>query len=308
MRYFLSDNTLFIRGSFHASGTLIPDGSIPVSTIICLAAPTDLALQSSAKELELASAAEGVGRDYTGFIMQGRIQDLCVFQYDFLTLFIMVSFPDERPEHRKSGTGATGIIVCSSQGMSDTALHDAIKTVDNAKAETLAAAGWEMPIGSPSDPVIVASEGAVGHSGAEAGTPAGDRIRAALLYGIPEAVRRSRDSSQNRPAFFIFSRFKGEHWVEWIPEDCPYYPCHFKGQRCDFCYCPLYPCGDESLGQWAPGSNGGKVWNCAACTMIHEPAVAEYLKKYPEVPIRELIRFWKKGEKAVAEGTKPASG
>jgi hypothetical protein len=38
------------------------------------------------------------------------------------------------------------------------------------------------------------------------------------------------------------------HWVEWSPEGCPYYPCHFEGQQCDFCYCPLYPCLDTSLG------------------------------------------------------------
>ena len=30
--------------------------------------------------------------------------------------------------------------------------------------------------------------------------------------------------------------------------ECEFYPCHFEGQYCDFCYCPFYPCGDSSTG------------------------------------------------------------
>jgi adenosylcobinamide hydrolase len=78
--------------------------------------------------------------------------------------------------------------------------------------------------------------------------------------------------------------------VEWSPGGCPYYPCHFEGQRCDFCYCPLYPCQDPSLGQWVESRNGGRVWNCAGCTLLHTPEVAEYLKKHPEAGLRELKR------------------
>nr|WP_269850484.1 cysteine-rich small domain-containing protein [Methanosarcina horonobensis] len=26
---------------------------------------------------------------------------------------------------------------------------------------------------------------------------------------------------------------------------CEYYPCHFEGQNCTFCFCPFYPCENE---------------------------------------------------------------
>ncbi|MDD1719319.1 MAG: cysteine-rich small domain-containing protein, partial [Methanoregulaceae archaeon] len=88
--------------------------------------------------------------------------------------------------------------------------------------------------------------------------------------------------------------FGGEHWVEWNPEGCPYYPCHFEGQRCDYCYCPFYPCREEDLGQWVEGSGGGQVWNCSRCTLLHEPEVASYLKRNPEAALGELRAVRKK--------------
>jgi adenosylcobinamide hydrolase len=118
------------------------------------------------------------------------------------------------------------------------------------------------------------------------------RVREAVLYGLPEALKRhDAAESSGTPSFFIFSRFKGEHWVEWTPQDCPYFPCHFPGQRCDFCYCPFYPCDDEELGEWTESSKGGKVWNCAHCTLLHEPQIADYLKKFPMASRHELQRL-----------------
>ncbi|WP_462272724.1 aminotransferase class I/II-fold pyridoxal phosphate-dependent enzyme [Methanohalophilus sp.] len=52
---------------------------------------------------------------------------------------------------------------------------------------------------------------------------------------------------------------------------CPYYPCHFKGQDCTFCFCPFYPCGDERTGgRWICRSSGGKVWSCEKCDLVHQ--------------------------------------
>jgi adenosylcobinamide hydrolase len=113
-----------------------------------------------------------------------------------------------------------------------------------------------------------------------------------VLHGIPAAFARTTGTAgSKRPAFYIFSRFKGDHWVEWAPDGCPYYPCHFPGQRCDFCYCPFYPCGNEHLGQWSDSTNGSRVWNCSRCTLLHEPEIADYLNKNPEASQRELERF-----------------
>jgi len=290
MRYFLDNSTLFIRGSFRAT---LPDLSgtiLPVSTLLNHTVPPAPPLLSTAKELEFAAAAGGYGRDFSGYVLAGNIHNLCILRYDFLTFFLLAgSLPVNA---REPGPAVIGITICSSEGLSDAALREAVTTAQEAEIAALREGGQE-PACFSMEKIIMASEGGVVHAGAGEGSPAGTRIRAAIRFGVPLALGRSRGPAQDRPAFFIFSRFKGEHWVEWIPENCPYYPCHFEGQRCDFCYCPLYPCGDETLGQWSESSNGGRVWNCAACRFIHEPAVTEYLKKNPEAPLAELKRVEK---------------
>ena len=58
--------------------------------------------------------------------------------------------------------------------------------------------------------------------------------------------------------------------------ECDYYPCHYEGQYCDFCYCPFYPCGDSSTGgEWIKGKN---VWNCKECMWLHEREAVECLR------------------------------
>lgn len=52
---------------------------------------------------------------------------------------------------------------------------------------------------------------------------------------------------------------------------CQYYPCHFHGQDCTFCFCPFYPCKEENTGgQWITGSGGNLVWSCENCIYIHQ--------------------------------------
>ncbi|WNY24367.1 Histidinol-phosphate aminotransferase [Methanimicrococcus hongohii] len=59
-------------------------------------------------------------------------------------------------------------------------------------------------------------------------------------------------------------------------ETCEYYPCHFEGQDCTFCYCPFYPCKDErGGGKYIQSSKGGQVWSCVDCYVPHIPPVVE---------------------------------
>jgi adenosylcobinamide hydrolase len=212
-----------------------------------------------------------------------------VLQYDFITVFITAAIRREGA----GGAAAITILVTSSEGMSDSALLDTIMVATEAKTEALLAAGLPLT-GTPADGVIAACEGDERHCSAGRRTEAGTRVRAAVIHGIPEALtRHDTGVAADRPAFFIFSRINGEHWIAWSPRHCTYYPCHFEGQSCDFCYCPFYPCRDEGLGQWAAGSNGSRVWNCARCTLLHEPVVAAYLKKYPGASLGELVRVQK---------------
>ncbi|MDF1532373.1 MAG: aminotransferase class I/II-fold pyridoxal phosphate-dependent enzyme [ANME-2 cluster archaeon] len=57
--------------------------------------------------------------------------------------------------------------------------------------------------------------------------------------------------------------------------NCEYYPCHFEGQDCTFCFCPFYPCLDERTGgHMVERRTGGEVWSCAGCDTVHRPEVA----------------------------------
>ena len=61
-------------------------------------------------------------------------------------------------------------------------------------------------------------------------------------------------------------------------ESCEYYPCHFSGQDCTWCFCPFYPCGDEQTGgTWKRAKDGSLVWDCSLCFWIHRSEVAAKL-------------------------------
>ncbi|MDD3247801.1 MAG: threonine-phosphate decarboxylase CobD [Methanosarcina sp.] len=57
---------------------------------------------------------------------------------------------------------------------------------------------------------------------------------------------------------------------------CEYYPCHFEGQNCTFCFCPFYPCENEKTGgKWIKSSRGGRVWSCVDCHLVHKTEIAQ---------------------------------
>lgn len=57
---------------------------------------------------------------------------------------------------------------------------------------------------------------------------------------------------------------------------CEYYPCHFEGQNCTFCFCPFYPCENEKTGgKWIKRSRGGRVWSCVDCHLVHKTEIAQ---------------------------------
>lgn len=72
---------------------------------------------------------------------------------------------------------------------------------------------------------------------------------------------------------------------------CSYYPCHFESQDCTFCFCPLYPCGNERLGEFV--GSGQKVWSCVRCDVVHRPEIAkELLRMMREGKNREEMLEW----------------
>jgi adenosylcobinamide hydrolase len=286
MRYYTENDTLFVRGSFRAASTGINGGIRSVTTLLNHTLGPDCDSANAEKVVDITAAAAGIGGDYFGLLTTVPANRACVLQYDFITVFITAGIRREEPGR----AGSVNIIIISSEGMSDSALLETIMVATEAKAEALLA--LDLPLsGTPADTVMAACEGDERHDSAGRLTEAGRRVRVAVLRGIPAALtRHDAGVAADRPAFFIFSRINGEHWIEWSKENCPYYPCHFKGQSCDFCYCPFYPCKDESLGQWTKSSNGRRVWNCAKCKLLHKPKVAGYLRKYPGASRQELVR------------------
>ena len=76
------------------------------------------------------------------------------------------------------------------------------------------------------------------------------------------------------------------HYEKFLNRECEFYPCHWDGQYCDFCYCPFYPCGDSATGgEWIKGKG---VWNCTNCHWLHEKETVEYLREPLENILEEV--------------------
>jgi adenosylcobinamide hydrolase len=301
MRYFVRDDTLFLRGRFRAASTGINGGIADITTVLNHTVPHDFN-DDPPRHLDLLVARHGLFNEYFGLLTAVEMHHLCVLQYDFITVFITAGVTNPTPP---PAPHTINIIVYSREGLCDAALLETIITATGAKAQALHDLGYDFP-GTTTDAVAVACERDAppshlrcsnsvpsGHRSAHtyAGTltEAGRRVHAAVLHGVPEALARHEgDIRRNNPSFFIYSRYGGDHWVEWQEEGCPYYPCHFPGQRCDYCYCPCYPCTDEDLGEWVESLSGGRIWGCADCTLLHVPEVANYMKRNPEATLAEL--------------------
>jgi len=122
-------------------------------------------------------------------------------------------------------------------------------------------------------------------------------IRDCASFGLDNHIRVAvRKSSENRKLIKAFSNVITEWGNERAEKeigsalvrgtaarsriDCEYYPCHFSGQDCTFCFCPFYPCENEKAGgELIQRTTGGPVWSCARCSLIHKGDVAEMALK-----------------------------
>lgn len=287
MRYHYTKNTLYVRGAFHAVSTGVDGGLRDVSTLLNHTVDKDFDHSDPLVFIRGLLADATYADDAFGLLTAVSMKDLCILQYDYITVFVTAGVSNPNPDPTKPHT--INIIVTSNEGFSDAALLETIITATEAKAHALRLLGRDFT-GTTSDAVIAASEGDVIHTYAGTFTEPGKRIYAAVLQGVTEAVKRHEDTIEAAaPTYFIYSRYIDHGWFEWKKEGCPYYPCHFAGQSCDFCYCPFYPCHDESLGEWIDSSSiGQKVWACTNCLLLHKPHVADYLKDHPDATLAEL--------------------
>lgn len=270
MRYYLDENTLFLRGHFTVA---VPKKTalLTVPLIMIRAMATEEKDQGRAEELAVAAAGM-IGPAYTLFSANAIIT-AAIARCDQVTAYV------------HAGPASVSMVIVVHR--TDLALLAAIRgTAEKAISRVLEETGTQ----EYTVEVVAATEG----EGSQVGLELEVQVTAAAIEATKTALfRRSLSPEQdqtalNRPAFSIFSRFGGNHWVAWQPEGCPYYPCHMKGQSCRYCYCPFYPCDDQELGQQVISSAGKTVWNCSGCTLLHEPAVAAYLQRDPMAPLCEL--------------------
>ncbi|MFH0967725.1 MAG: adenosylcobinamide amidohydrolase [Methanobacteriota archaeon] len=301
MRYYLTRDTLIIRGTFRSCSTGISGGIKNVTSLLNhTVSDTQSSLQPN-QAVEIIARRAGLSPESTfGLLTAVPITQLCIVRYDSLTVFITagITHPDPgkgevctHSESLCSTPGTINIICCISGGVTDQGLLDAIITVTEAKTLALRGLGHRFA-GTITDAVIIATEGEGTVRYAGSATRLGHQIHEAVLFGVTHALETGAhdvSAGQNEPAFFIHSTIGGARWIKWQKGGCPYYPCHFSGQRCEFCYCPLYPCEDEELGEWTSSSQRKeRVWSCAPCTLNHQSAVVHHLRRNPEASIQEL--------------------
>ena len=305
MRYYLRNDTLIIRGDFRAASNGAEGGLKDAKTLLNVSIPRGFS-ENAAEYLERISARNGFLHPYFGLLTAVPMQNLCIAQYDYITAFVTAAVSDRNR--------TINIIVTSAKPLTDAALLGAMMTVTEAKMKVIAER--KLPATAQStDAVIIAAEknGSAAEEFAGPLTEVGMRIAKAVSHALTEAFVRfdnylltnwgisrgwgggaSALMKRKSPSFFILSRYGGEHWNEWVPEGCPYHPCHnFAEQQCDFCYCPLYPCRDTEFSEEID-TPAGKLWSCMDCRFIHEPAVVRHLKENPEAGMAELKAVRKK--------------
>lgn len=57
---------------------------------------------------------------------------------------------------------------------------------------------------------------------------------------------------------------------------CGFFPCHKGLEDCTFCYCPFYPCLNDSRGSFVYSAKSEKgIWSCQDCNWIHKRKVVD---------------------------------
>lgn len=291
MRYYQADRSLIFRGAFRACSTGVDESIREVRTLM-LTPPHSSDSYRPEWEIEKSALRHGLNPHTTlGLINTEDVFPLCIFKYNQITIFLSRDRQHLNQDSQGSVDRITyrphlSIICCISEILADHTLLEILAGIQEEKTLACIHAGYQEH--SIRGGVIVASE----HGSVRTEVNPLPVILETIHYAISQVLDPdffTEGKGRDEPLFFIHTTIGGDRWIRWKKGGCPYYPCHFKGQRCDLCYCPLYPCEDEQLGEWATGSrSGGKVWSCVPCTLNHQPAVVQHLRRNPEASVTEL--------------------
>jgi len=310
VRYYVKDNTLVIKGDFDGISTGINGGRRRVRSVINHEVGRDFSRHDHAEYLDQVAATVGAEYPYFGFMTAVQMKNLCLVRDPYVTVFVTAGISN--PSHDPGVPGTINILMVVHGRMTEGALASAIILATEAKSKVLFEMGFDFT-GTTTDAVAVLTETRdtgiceppqYEYSGAV--TQVGQSIYRCVKKGVAEAIRRQHllaDGGSVKSRTFVLA--EGDNGPYWIghPTDkkgpCQYYPCHFPGQDCTHCFCPLYPCEDHDLGEWILTNKGNAVWGCKDCILLHRREAVEYLAKHPEAHTKEIkaaLRQKAKGE------------
>jgi adenosylcobinamide hydrolase len=295
VRYYVKDTTLVVKGDFDGLSTGINGGRRRVRAIINHEVSKDFDHSDPVAYMDAVASKLGVECPCFYFLTAVYMENLCVVRDQQVTAFVTagVSNPCQVP-------GTINMILVVHGRMSEGALASAVITTTEAKAKALFEMGFDFT-GTTTDAVAVLSEelrtdvcGPVFFEYSGTGTDIGQSIYRCVKKGVEEGIKRQHAlvGENHRSRMFVYAiSDEGPYWIE-FPRDkggkCEYYPCHFEGQDCTYCYCPLYPCEDPELGEWIKSSRGCPVWTCKDCTLLHKKRAVDHLAKHPEAGVGDL--------------------
>lgn len=302
MRYYVQDKTLVIKGDFDGISTGINGGRKKVRSVINHQVNSDFDHSDPVAYMDLIAEKAGADKPYFGFLTAVYMENLCIVRDTYLTAFITAGISN--PCHDPEIPGTINILLIVHGRMSEGAIGSAIIAATEAKAKALFEMGFDFT-GTTTDAVTVLSEdrdiGGVcdpiyfEYSGTY--TDIGQSIYRCVKKGVAEGIKRQHAATNNdklKSRIFVYARGdNGPYWISHPGEKngegkCDYYPCHYEGQDCTHCYCPLYPCEDPELGEWIKSSRGYAVWTCKDCRLLHTKEAVEYLIKNPRAYTEEL--------------------
>lgn len=303
MRYYVIEKSLVVEGDFDGIGTCMNGGRKRVRAIINHEVSMHFDNRDPMKYMDDVADKLNVPHPYFGFLTAVFMENLCVVRDQQVTAFITAGISN--PCHDPSVPGTINVILVVHGMMSEGALASAVITATEAKAKALFEIGFDFT-GTTTDAVAVVME----ERKTEACEPAyfeysgtatdiGQAIYRCVKKGVQEGIRRQHGigSDQDHKSRLFVYAVNGEtpKWIEFPHEKhgkgkCEYYPCHFEGQECTHCYCPLYPCEDPELGEWIKSGRGYAIWTCKDCTLLHHKKAIEYLQKHPDASTKDLKR------------------
>ena len=303
MHYYVADQTLIIKGDFDGISTGVNGGRKRVKAAINHHVGKDFDRDDPELYLDKMADTLGVEKPYFGFLTAVLMENLCIVRDLFMTAFITAGISN--PTHDPSLPGTINIVLVVHGRMSEGALAGAIITATEAKAKALFDMGFGFT-GTTTDAMAILTEERktkvaeppyYEYSGTA--TEIGQSIYRCVKKGVEEGIRRQHpaiDDQAHRSRLFVYAiGTNGPYWIEFPNEQqgrgkCKYYPCHFDGQDCTHCYCPLYPCEDPDLGEWIKSRGGYAVWTCKDCMLLHRKNAVDILSKNPEAHTKELKR------------------